>query len=107
MREKHGQRSWLCKSCPKVFDRIANLLRHQKKKHPRKENFLTPILKRTQALIDDLVVRREAGPLSQLEENRLENLLLQREMLARQGEEENEEMLAKADLEAPLEAHPR
>ena len=90
MREKHGQRSWLCKSCPKVFDRITNLLRHQKKKHPRKENFLTPILKRTQALIADLVVRREAGPLSQLEENRLENLLLQREMLARQEGEENE-----------------
>lgn len=86
MHEKHGQHEWQCSTCDATFSRRQNLVRHFASKHGKQQKSLSPLLQRVQDLIGDLESRQLAGPLSILEENRLQNLFHQREMLLKLDE---------------------
>ena len=74
MKVKHGEIEWQCGSCPKRFLRKDSFLRHHKKQHLKKRKPLSPLLRRTKTLIDDMLARQKIGQLSEIEENRLKNL---------------------------------
>ena len=91
MVEKHGEVEWQCSSCDKTFDRGSNLVRHYRSKHDaHRTKSLTPLVQSIQVKVDDLLRRREAEPLSMLEESRLKNLLEQRNMLITMEEDQQE-----------------
>ena len=82
MKVKHGEIEWQCGSCPKRFLRKDSFLRHHKKQHLKKRKPLSPLLRRTKTLIDDMLARQKIGQLSEIEENRLKNLYHQQEVLS-------------------------
>ena len=91
MAEKHGEVEWQCCSCDQTFNRGSNLVRHYRSKHDAKRTkSLTPLVQSIQVKVDDLLRRREAEPLSMLEESRLKNLLEQRNMLITMEEDQQE-----------------
>ena len=55
-----------------------------------KKKPLSPILRRTKNLIDDMEARQKMGQLSEIEENRLKNLHHQQEVLSELEKEQGE-----------------